>query len=210
EREHRRRSAAAARRRRDADPGAPVHGHRLHAHPRRPRLHPQRPRHADRPAEPGARRDRAVPDDLRDGPDVQGRQGGRDRPAARGEDLRVPGVRPRPEAAARVHVPPDAREGPRPLREARRHRDPEDPPGRPDPRPHPRLHHLRAQDGVPDRLPDLPAVPRDRPRRVQHAHVDGHDHAAADLDQPPVQDPAVRPRRRLEPGHPKSRGVLRM
>ena len=36
--------------------------------------------------------------------------------------------------------------------------------GRPDRGPDPRVHHLRAQDGLPDRLPDLPAVPDHRPR----------------------------------------------
>ena len=52
----------------------------------------------------------------------------------------------------------------RPLREARQDRGRQDAQGRPHLRPHPGVHHLRAQDGLPDRLPDLPAVPRHRPR----------------------------------------------
>ena len=48
---------------------------------------------------------------------------------------------------------------------------PQDPRRHPDLRPDPGLHHQRAQDGVPDRLPDLPAVPRDRPRRLLDADV---------------------------------------
>ena len=87
-------------------------------------------------------------------------------------------------------------------------RAPEDARGHPDPRPDPRVHHLRAQDGVPDRLPDLPAVPDHRPGRRLDADVDGHDDAAAGLHLAAVQDPAVRPGRRLEPRHPVARGEL--
>ena len=47
----------------------------------------------------------------------------------------------------------------------------QDPQGRPDAGPDPGVHHLRAQDGLPDRLPDLPAVPDHRPRGL--VHVDG-------------------------------------
>ena len=139
----------------------------------RPGLHPHGPGHADRAAEPGARRHRAVPDDLRDGADLHGGQRRRHRAAAgRSRSPRPQAIKRAPEAAARVHV------------QARRERSDlalfvklaqdraaEDPRGRPDLRPDPGLHHLRAQDGVPDRLPDLPAVPRDRPRRQLHAHV---------------------------------------
>ena len=80
--------------------------------------------------------------------------------------------------------------------------------GHPDPRPDPRLHHLRAQDGVPDRVPDLPAVPDHRPRRRRDPDVDGHGDAAARLHLAAVQDPALRPGRRLEPRHPLARGEL--
>ena len=88
----------------------------------------------------------------------------RHRPAAGAQDHPDPGVQPRPDPAARVHVPPDAHDRPRPVREARQDRGRQDAQGRPHLRPHPRVHHLRAQDGLPDRLPDLPAVPGHRPR----------------------------------------------
>ena len=74
--------------------------------------------------------------------------------------------------------------------------------------PDPRVHHLRAQDGLPDRLPDLPAVPDHRPRRVVDVDVDGHDDAATGLHLAAVQDPAVRPRGRLEPGQRVARPEL--
>ena len=125
-----------------------------------------RPRHADRAAEPGAGRHRAVPDALRDGADVQRRsrrtRSSRSRPA---RSPRTQALKRARGADARVHVQADARQGPRAVREAREDRAAEDARRRPDPRPDPGVHHLRAEDGVPDRLPDLPAVPRDRPRR---------------------------------------------
>ncbi len=79
---------------------------------------------------------------------------------------------------------------------------------RPDHGPDPGVHHLRAQDGLPDRVPDLPAVPDHRPRRVLDLDVDGHDDAAPCLHLIAVQDPAVRPRRRLEPRHFVARSEL--
>ena len=99
-------------------------------------------------------------------------------------------------------------EGPRAVRQAREDRPAQDARRHPDDGPDPGLHHLRAQDGVPDRLPDLPAVPGDRPRRRLDADVDGHGDAAACLHLAAVQDPAVRPRRRLGPRHPVARGVV--
>ena len=84
----------------------------------------------------------------------------------------------------------------------------EDARGHPDLRPDPGVHHLRAQDGVPDRVPDLPAVPDHRPRRRRDADVDGHGDAAARLHLAAVQDPPVRPGRRLEPRHPLAGGEL--
>jgi flagellar biosynthetic protein FliQ len=62
--------------------------------------------------------------------------------------------------------------------------------------------------GLPDRLLDLPAVPGHRPRRELDADVDGHGDAAARLHLAAVQDPALRPGRRLEPRHPIARGEL--
>ena len=60
-----------------------------------------------------------------------------------------------------------------------------------------RLRHQRAQDRLPDRLPDLPAVPRHRSRRRFGADVAGHDDAVADDHIDAVQAAAVRPGRRL-------------
>ncbi|CAA9502418.1 MAG: Flagellar biosynthesis protein FliP, partial [uncultured Solirubrobacteraceae bacterium] len=51
-------------------PRAPLHDHRLHPDPDRPRLHPLRPGHADRAAQPGPHRHRLLPDRLRDGADL--------------------------------------------------------------------------------------------------------------------------------------------
>ncbi len=107
------------RRQRPADPaaghrhhaaaGAAVHDHRLHAHPDRARLHPHRAGHADRAAQPGAGRDRGLPDDLHDGADLQGDQDGRLRPAVEGQDHRDPGAQARREADPRLHVQADRR-----------------------------------------------------------------------------------------------------
>ena len=93
----------------DAHPRAALLRHRLHAHPHRPGLHPPGPGHAERAAQPGARRHRPLPDDLRHGADLHADQEGRHRPAAEAQDHAGAGLRARPGAAARVHVPPDAR-----------------------------------------------------------------------------------------------------
>ena len=60
-----------------------------------------------------------------------------------------------------------------------------------------RLRHLRAEDRLPDRLPDLPALPDHRPRRLVDPDVAGHDDAVADHRLDAVQAAAVRPGRRL-------------
>ncbi|CAA9469360.1 MAG: Flagellar biosynthesis protein FliP, partial [uncultured Solirubrobacteraceae bacterium] len=192
-----------------ARPGDALHAHRLHPHPHRPGLHPLGPGHADRAAQPGADRDRLLPDPVRDAAHVLEDQRGRGEAAARRADQPGDGAQARRGADARVHVRPDAREGHRPVRGPGQARAPRDARRHPDLRPDPRLHDLRAQDGVPDRLPDLPAVPGHRPRRLLDADVDGHDDAAAGLHLAAVQDPPVRPRGRLEPGHALAGGVLR-
>src|SRR5262249_13971625 len=103
---------------------------------------------------------------------------------------------------------PDAQEGPGAVRQAREAQGRQDARGHPDDRPDPGLHDLGAQDRVPDRLPDLPAVPDHRPGHQLDADVDGHDDAPTGLHLAALQDPAVRPRGRLEPGHPVPRPVL--
>ena len=108
-RRHQRRPAPAARRRADAHPRAALLRHRLHAHHHRPGLHPPGHGHAERAAQPGARRHRPLPDDLRHGAHLHADQEGRHRPAAEAQDHPDAGLQPRPGAAARVHVPPDAR-----------------------------------------------------------------------------------------------------
>src|SRR5229473_2865605 len=59
-------------------------------------------------------------------------------------------------------------------------------------RPRSRLHDQRAQDGLPDGLHDHGALPGHRHRRLERAHVDGHDDAAAGQHLTAVQAPAVR------------------
>src|SRR3954467_12357166 len=191
-----------------ARPGAALHADGLLADPHRPRLHPHRPRHADGAAEPGARRHRAVPDALGDAADVRPDQEGRLGPAAEAQDHAGPGARRRAGPDARVHVPPDAEQGHRAVRRHGEAEAPEDARRHPDLRADPRVRDQRAQDGVPDRLPDLPAIPGDRPRRLLDADVDGHGDAAARLHLAALQDPSVRPGGRLEPRHPIARGEL--
>src|SRR5262249_39785693 len=164
-------------------------------------LHPPGPRHADRAAQPGAGGHRGLPHAVRDEPDAQGDEDAGLRPAAEAPDHADPGARARPGPAARVHVEADADQGRGAVRQAGAPQERQDPQGRPDAGADPGVHDLRAQDGVPDRLPDLPAVPDHRPRRLLDADVDGHDDAAAVVHLAAVQDPAVRPGRRLEPGH---------
>ena len=79
---------------------------------------------------------------------------------------------------------------------------------RPDLRADPGVHDLRAQDRVPDRLPDLHPVPDHRHGGRVDPDVHGHDHAAAGADLAAVQDPALRAGRRLEPGHRVARPEL--
>ncbi len=54
------------------------------------------------------------------------------------------------------------------------------------------LRHQRAEDGIPDRIPDVHPVPGHRPGGRQRVDVDGHDDAVADADLTAVQDHAVR------------------
>ena len=63
-----------------------------------------------------------------------------------------------------------------------------------------RVRYERAQDRVPDRIPDLPAVPDHRPRHRRHLDVDGHDDAAAGDRITAVQADLLRAGGRLEPG----------
>src|SRR5205823_5567761 len=100
---------------------------------------------------------------------------------------------------ADVHVQADADVRPRALRPARAREAPADARRRPDAGADPGLRHLRAQDGVPDRVPDLPAVPDHRHGRRGDADLDGDDDAAPGPRLAAVQDPAVRARRRLAP-----------
>ena len=190
-------------------PAAAVHGHGLHPDPDRPRLHPPGPRHADGAAEPGAGRHRVLPDAVRDEPDAQADQARRLRPAAEGPDHADRRAQARRGPAARVHVQADAR--PRTSRCSSSSAQLKNVKTRADVPtlgPDPGVHDLRAQDGLPDRLPDLPAVPDHRPRRLLDADVDGDDDAAAGLHLAAVQDPAVRPGRRLEPRHVVARSEL--
>src|SRR5690606_3200428 len=59
------------------------------------------------------------------------------------------------------------------------------------------LHRQRADRGVPDRLPDLPAVPDHRPGGGQHPAGAGHDDDVADDGLAAAQAAAVRPHRWL-------------
>src|SRR3546814_6168490 len=59
-------------------------------------------------------------------------------------------------------------------------------------RPDARLRHQRTEDRVPDRLPHLSAVSRDRPCRRGGADVAGPDDAVAAADLAAVQAAAVR------------------
>src|SRR6266508_4003296 len=185
----------------DLDPaGRAARDDRLHADPDRARLRAERARHADDAAEPGAGRDRVLPLLVRDEPDADEGQRRGDQALPRRQDQPGGRDRARPRADADVHVQADANVRPRALREARPRAPTEDARRRQDPGPDPGLHHLRAEDGLSDRVPDLPAVPDHRHGRRRHAHVDGDDDAAACPHLPAVQDPAVRARRRLAPG----------
>ena len=62
------------------------------------------------------------------------------------------------------------------------------------------VHAQRAEDRVPDRLSDLPAVSGARPGHRQRHDLDGHADAAAGADLAAVQAAAVRAGRRLAPG----------
>ena len=72
------------------------------------------------------------------------------------------------------------------------------------------LHDLGNQPRLRDRLPDHAAVSGDRPDRRHHHHGDGHDDAAAHLDLAALQDPLLRPDRRLEPARRQSRAVVQL
>ncbi len=72
------------------------------------------------------------------------------------------------------------------------------------------LHDFRDQTRFRDRLPDHAAVSGDRPDRRDHHHGDGHDDAAAHLDLAALQDPFLRPDRRLEPARRQSRAVVQL
>ncbi len=65
-----------------------------------------------------------------------------------------------------------------------------------------------AQDGVSDRLFDLPAIPDYRPDRLRDVDEPGDDHAAADLHLTAIQDPAVRAGRWLGSDHQSARSEL--
>src|SRR6185312_5265208 len=66
--------------------------------------------------------------------------------------------------------------------------------------PGPLVRHERAEDRVPDRLPDLHPVRDHRPGGCERADVDGHDDALAGADLAAVQADAVRAGGRLESG----------
>src|SRR5690606_27828624 len=70
--------------------------------------------------------------------------------------------------------------------------------------------HQRAQNRVPDRLHAVPAVPGDRPRRLQRADEPGHDDDEPDARLAAVQAAAVRPRRRMGAADGLARVELRL
>ena len=71
------------------------------------------------------------------------------------------------------------------------------------------LRHQRAEDRLPDRLPDLPALPDHRPRRLLDPDVARHDDAVADDRLDAVQAVAVRAGRRLGADDGLARRLLR-
>ncbi len=74
---------------------------------------------------------------------------------------------------------------------------------------HPGLHPQRAEDRVPDGIHHLRALLDHRHRRLFGAAVDGHDDAATRRRLTALQDPALRPRGRMEPDYRLARHELR-
>src|SRR5690606_8470138 len=177
--------------------GAAAVDDRVHADHHRARDPPAGARHAADAAEPSADRPRFVPDAVRDdaGDDPRVRRGGR--ALSRGRGVGAGRRAPRARPAQGLHARSGPRVRPRALRGARRRRRIRFAGRRAAVRPDPELHHERAQDRVPDRLPHLHPVPDHRSRRRERADVDGHDDAVADADLAAVQDHVVRARRRL-------------
>src|SRR5690606_31951127 len=75
--------------------------------------------------------------------------------------------------------------------------------GGPDDGPHGGLRDERAQEGVPDRVRDLPPLRRHRPGRGGGADEHGDVHASAGDGRAPAQAHALRPRRRLDAPRPE-------
>src|SRR5690606_32083672 len=161
-------------------------------------------------AEPGSHRAVAVPVAVRDGADARAGERRGDRALFRRRDQRRAGDRRGRRPVPRVHDPPDARIRPRDVRRHRRRAQVRLGGGRAVLDPAAGVRHQRAQDRVPDRLHAVPAVPGDRPRRIQRADEPRHDDDEPDARLAALQAAAVRARRRLVAADGLARLELRL
>lgn len=117
---------------------------------------------------------------VRDAACAQRGEPRRDHPLWSGTDRHRRGGRAVGRCAPRLHDEADAQDRPDDVRQDRQGARIYEPEGRPLFDPAARLRHQRTQDRLPDRLPDLSALPRHRPDRRIGADVARHDDAVAD------------------------------